>query len=56
MKIAQGQFPEPIELGPRMVGWLESDIDEWITQQVKRSREDGAWRNRRSPNPSAREK
>jgi prophage regulatory protein len=29
-KIAAGEFPAPITLGPRAVGWLSSDIDKWI--------------------------
>lgn len=29
-KIAQGTFPKPVCLGARAVGWLESEIDEWI--------------------------
>jgi prophage regulatory protein len=26
-------FPAPIHLGPNSVGWLESDIDDWLTQK-----------------------
>ncbi len=33
-KIAAGDFPSPITLGPRAVGWLESDIQRWITSRV----------------------
>lgn len=37
--IKAGTFPKPIKLGsPRSVGWLEREIDEWIVQQVKKSR------------------
>lgn len=25
-----GQFPKRIQLGPRAVGWLESEVDAWI--------------------------
>lgn len=25
-----GTFPRSYKLGPRMVGWLESDIDAWV--------------------------
>ena len=25
-----GTFPKPIYLGPKAVGWLESEIDAWI--------------------------
>jgi prophage regulatory protein len=36
--VAQGKFPNPIRLGARAVGWLESDVDEWVSQQVELSR------------------
>ena len=29
-RIAAGAFPRPVALGPRAVGWRESDIVEWI--------------------------
>jgi prophage regulatory protein len=28
--VAAGTFPAPVALGPRAVGWRESDIIEWI--------------------------
>ncbi|MDM7858753.1 AlpA family transcriptional regulator [Thiopseudomonas sp. CY1220] len=27
---ANGEFPRSIHIGARAVGWLESDIDQWI--------------------------
>lgn len=36
--IAQSRFPKPVELGPRAVGWLDSEIDAWVMQQVESSR------------------
>ncbi|MFY9940128.1 MAG: AlpA family phage regulatory protein [Silvibacterium sp.] len=36
--VAQGKFPNPIRLGARAVGWLESDVDKWVSQQVELSR------------------
>lgn len=36
--MAKDQFPKPISLGARAVGWLESEIDAWIAQRVKASR------------------
>ncbi len=32
------QFPAPINLGARAVGWVESEIDTWIVERVKASR------------------
>lgn len=36
-KISAGQFPPPIILGPRAVGWLESDIEQWIKSRLRAS-------------------
>ena len=38
-KIQARDFPRPIQLGARSVGWLEADVDHWIDQQISRSRE-----------------
>ena len=37
--IKDGVFPKPVPLGPRAVGWLESDVSEWIAGQVKIARD-----------------
>ena len=29
-RIAEGSFPKQIPLGPRLVAWVESDIQIWI--------------------------
>jgi prophage regulatory protein len=39
LKVGRGEFPRPINLGARAVGWLESDIDEWIAQRIGERRE-----------------
>jgi len=36
--IAQGLFPTQVSLGPRCVGWIESEVDAWIHAQIERSR------------------
>ena len=38
LRISEGAFPKPINLGARAVGWLESEIEDWLTQQIKQSR------------------
>jgi prophage regulatory protein len=38
-RIAEGTFPKQISLGPRLVVWVESDIQSWIAQQVSGARE-----------------
>ncbi|CAM8635504.1 AlpA Predicted transcriptional regulator [Burkholderiales bacterium] len=37
--IAKGLFPAPFQIVPggRAVGWLESDVDQWILEQKHRS-------------------
>jgi prophage regulatory protein len=32
--ISKGNFPQNINLGPRCVGWLESEIDGWIQARI----------------------
>lgn len=36
--IRGGQFNAPISLGARAVGWLDSDVDDFIAERVKASR------------------
>jgi prophage regulatory protein len=36
--VANKQFPAPISLGARAVGWLEQDIEAWLTEKVEASR------------------
>ena len=33
--IKQGQFPKPMRLGVRAVGWDSREIDEWIAERLK---------------------
>ncbi|MER8709145.1 MULTISPECIES: AlpA family phage regulatory protein [Mesorhizobium] len=33
-KIAAGNFPKPIQLSARAVGWLESDIAAWQKSRI----------------------
>ena len=40
LRIKQGSFPKPVNLGARAVGFIESEIDEWIDQKIKQSRRD----------------
>lgn len=36
--IAKGDFPKPIKIGARAVGWLDRDVNAWIEKQVAASR------------------
>ncbi len=31
--VAKGEFPAPVQLSQRAVGWLESDVNEWIASR-----------------------
>ncbi len=37
-KVATGEFPEPISLGARAVGWLADEIEAWLIARVEASR------------------
>ncbi len=37
-RIAEDNFPKQINLGGRAVGWLESDIQNWIKERIAESR------------------
>jgi prophage regulatory protein len=38
LDMGRGLFPKQISLGSRAVGWLESEVDAWIAEQIARSR------------------
>ena len=31
-------FPKPISVGAKAVGWIEAEIDAWLTSKVEKSR------------------
>ena len=33
--IAGGTFPKPVSLGERCVGWVESEIHDWILARIE---------------------
>ncbi len=39
-KIARGEFPKPIPLSAKAKGFVESEIEDWIHQQI--AKRDGA--------------
>jgi prophage regulatory protein len=34
-RVAEGSFPAPVGLGGRSVGWLDTEVDAWVAQQVQ---------------------
>lgn len=33
-QVRRGLFPRQIQLGPKSVGWLESDIQSWLNERI----------------------
>ncbi|HIB83440.1 MAG TPA: AlpA family transcriptional regulator [Chromatiaceae bacterium] len=40
LRISTDDFPAPISLGGRAIGWVESDIDDWLAEKIEASRAD----------------
>jgi prophage regulatory protein len=38
LRISEGTFPPPVRLGPRAVGWVESEIEDWLAAHIGTSR------------------
>lgn len=36
-----GEFPKSIPIGGGLVGWVESDIEEWIQQRILAGKSEG---------------
>ena len=39
LRIKEGSFPRPISLGGHAVGWVESEVNDWLEQQIGTSRQ-----------------
>lgn len=37
-RIRSSEFPAPVPLGPRAVGFVEQEINDWLKQLINRSR------------------
>ena len=37
-RIKEGTFPAQVSLGAKAVGWIESDINDWLARQIEQSR------------------
>ena len=33
-----GRFPEPVKITEKRSGWLETEVDQWIDECIRRSR------------------
>jgi len=39
LRMSKGDFPKSISLGERAVGWLETDVSDWLEFRVIASKE-----------------
>ena len=39
--IAREEFPRPIKIGARAVGWIEKDIVDWINSKIEAAQREG---------------
>lgn len=38
LRVAEGRFPQPISLGARAVGWIDAEVEAWLSGQIELSR------------------
>jgi prophage regulatory protein len=38
LRVSEGTFPKPVSLGGRAVGWIESEVQQWLEQRIEASR------------------
>lgn len=38
LRMTQGDFPKPVSIGLRAVGWIEAEVEEWLQRQIENSR------------------
>jgi prophage regulatory protein len=34
-KVKAGTFPQPIQLGPNSIGWIDEEVDAWIASRPR---------------------
>ena len=37
--MADGKFPRPIKIGRRAVGWIEEDVNNWLSNKITQQSE-----------------
>ena len=42
LRMSEGSFPEKISLGSRAVGWLETEVQDWLDERISVSRKENA--------------
>lgn len=33
-KVQRGEFPAPVKLGERAVGWVEAEVEAWVKDRI----------------------
>ena len=41
LRVAEGMFPKPVNLGGRAVAWIEAEVQEWLQRRIDASRQGG---------------
>lgn len=34
-KVQRGEFPAPVRIGERAVGWVEAEVDTWVKERIE---------------------
>jgi prophage regulatory protein len=34
-KVQRGEFPAPVKIGERAVGWVEAEVDAWVKDRIE---------------------
>ena len=42
LRVSEGNFPKPVSLGGRAVGWVEDEIQSWLAERIAASRKAAA--------------
>jgi len=38
LRMVNNEFPRPVSLGGRAVGWVEADVESWLVEKIESSR------------------
>ncbi len=38
LRVSEGRFPKPVSLGGRAVGWVETEVNDWLAARIEASR------------------
>jgi prophage regulatory protein len=38
LAVSKGTFPRPISLGARAIGWLDSEVEAWLSGRIEQTR------------------